>query len=133
MVVPGTLPWGWAPRSLGLASLLLAGGLLAGCAEPGPKPPVYAWGGYEDLIYDMYAKPGDATPEAQIERISASLEAGESEGRQAGPGVYAHLGYMQYLTGNVDAARAAFEQERALYPESSTFIDGLLKPLDEGQ
>jgi len=133
MAIQRTLPGGWVLRRLGLAGLVLMGGLLAGCAEPGPKPPVYAWGGYEDLIYDMYAKPGDATPEAQIEQISASLEAGESSGRQAGPGVYAHLGYMQYLTGNVDAARAAFERERALYPESSTFIDGLLKPLDEGQ
>lgn len=117
---------------LSLATLVLVGSLLVGCAEPGPKPPAYAWGNYEGLLYDMYAKPGEATPEAQIEQLSASLEQGENAGRRAGPGVYAHLGYMQYLTGNLDAARSAFQRERALYPESSVFMDGLLKQLEQG-
>ncbi|MDH3665222.1 MAG: DUF4810 domain-containing protein [Alphaproteobacteria bacterium] len=115
-----------------LATLALAGSLLAACADPGPKPPAYGWGGYEDLIYDMYAKPGEATPEVQIEQLSAGIEEAESAGLQAGPGVYAHLGYMQYLTGNVGAARDALERERSLYPESTTFIDGLLKQLEQG-
>ncbi len=119
-------------RTLHPVNLALAGGLLVGCADPGPKPPAYSWGNYESLIYDMYAKPGEATPEAQIDQLSASLQASESSGTQAGPGVHAHLGYMQYLTGNVDAARDAFEQEKALYPESTAFIDGLLKQLGEG-
>jgi len=118
-------------RGLGLAGLVLMGGILVGCAEPGPRPPAYGWAGYEDLIYDMYAKPGEATPEAQISQLSAGLEKAESAGLQAGPGVYAHLGYMQYLTGNVDAARDAFERERTLYPESAHFLDGLLKQLGE--
>ncbi|NJO37422.1 MAG: DUF4810 domain-containing protein [Rhizobiales bacterium] len=117
---------------LNLAALALCGGLLTACADPGPKPPAYAWGGYEDLIYAMYAKPGEATPEVQIERMSAGLQQGESAGYQAGPGVYAHLGYMQYLTGNVDAARDAFEREKVLYPESSAFMDRLLTQLGEG-
>jgi hypothetical protein len=115
-----------------LTGLVLACGMLIGCAEPGPKPPAYAWGNYESLLYDMYAKPGEATPEAQIEQLSASLEQGENSGRKAGPGVYAHLGYMQYLTGNLDAARSAFERERTLYPESAIFMDGLLKQLEQG-
>lgn len=122
-----------AARIVNFTGLALAGALLVGCAEPGPKPPAYTWGGYEDLIYAMYAKPGEATPEVQIERISANLQEGESAGYKAGPGLYAHLGYMQYLTGNFDAARDAFQEEKALYPESSTFMDGLLKQLGEGQ
>lgn len=114
-----------------LAGLALLGGMLAGCADTGPtaKPPAYAWGGYEDLIYAMYANPGEATPEVQIERLSAGLGEGENGGAKAGPGVHAHLGYMQYLAGNFDAARDAFEQEKALYPESTTFMNGLLKQL----
>jgi hypothetical protein len=119
-------------RFLALAGLALAGALLSACAEPGPRPPAYAWGGYEDLIYAMYAKPGEATPEVQIERLSASLQEGESKDLKAGPGVYAHLGYMQYLTGNVDAARDAFEREKGLYPESTAFMDRLLTQLEQG-
>ena len=119
-------------RVIKLAGVALVGSLLVACAEPGPKPPVYAWGGYEDQIYNMYASPGEATPEAQVDQLSAGLEEAESAGLQAGPGVYAHLGYMQYLTGNTNAARDAFERERALYPESATFIDGMLNRLGEG-
>ncbi|MEZ5934381.1 MAG: DUF4810 domain-containing protein [Alphaproteobacteria bacterium] len=121
-----------ARHVVALAGLVLAGGLLAGCAEPGPKPPAYAWGNYEDLLYAMYANPGEATPEVQVERLSATLEEGESKNRKAGPGLYAHLGYMQYLTGNFDAARDAFEREKALYPESSVFMDRLLTQLAQG-
>ncbi len=115
-----------------LAVLAMTGSLLAACADPGPKPPTYAWGNYEDLIYDMYAQPGEATPEAQISQLSASIEEAESAGNQAGPGVYAHLGYMQYLTGNFGAARDALERERSLYPESTVFVDGLLSQLEQG-
>ncbi|MGI9434716.1 MAG: DUF4810 domain-containing protein [Geminicoccaceae bacterium] len=116
-----------------LASLVLVGSLLASCSgNQGPKAPVYGWGGYDELVYSMYAKPGEATPEAQTSQLSAGIEEATSAGLQAGPGVYAHLGYMHYLTGNVGAARSAFEQERALYPESAVFVDGLLKQLGEG-
>jgi hypothetical protein len=119
-------------RILKLAGVALAGSLLAACADPGPKPPAYGWGGYEDHVYNMYAQPGEATPEAQIDQLTSGLEEAESAGQQAGPGVYAHLGYMQYLTGNLNAARDAFERERSLYPESATFIDGMLNRLGEG-
>lgn len=111
---------------------IVLGGLLSACAEPGPKPPVYGWTGYEEMIYAMYAKPGEATPEVQVERISAGIEQSESGGYQAGPGLYAHLGYMQYLTGNLDGAREAFGRERTLYPESAAFIDRLLTQLEQG-
>jgi len=121
-----------ARRSRGLLGLALAAGLLSACAEPGPRPPAYGWANYEGLIYSMYAEPGEATPEAQIGQLSAGIEEAESAGLQAGPGVYAHLGYMQYLTGNFDAARDAFERERSLYPESTAFMDGLLKQFGEG-
>ena len=114
------------------AFLTLAGGLLSACAEPGPQPPAYGWGGYENFVYAMYAKPGEATPEAQIEQLSADIEQSESAGYQAGPGLYAHLGYMQYLTGNVGAARDALERERSLYPESTAFVDRLLTQLEQG-
>ena len=121
-----------AHRKAGPLALALAVAFLTACAEPGPRPPAYGWANYEGLIYDMYAQPGEATPEAQVAQLSAGLEEVENAGRQAGPGVYAHLGYMQYLTGNFNAARDAFERERSLYPESAAFMDGLLKQLGEG-
>jgi hypothetical protein len=123
----------WARRFGHLAALVLIGSALAGCGgNQGPKAPVYGWGGYDDLVYSMYANPGEATPEAQISQLSAGIEEATSAGLQAGPGVYAHLGYMHYLTGNLGAAHSAFEQERTLYPESAVFVNGLLEQLGEG-
>jgi hypothetical protein len=40
----------------------------AGCAS-GP-PPVYFWGSYEDLLYEMYSKPGSADPTLQIQQLT---------------------------------------------------------------
>lgn len=118
-----------------LAALAIIAGLTSGCAggNSGPKAPDYGWGGYEGLVYAMYANPGEATPEAQIDQLSGQVEEAKSAGLQMGPGVHAHLGYMQYLTGNIDAARIEFEQERALYPESAHFIEGLTKQLGGGE
>jgi len=53
-------------RILKLASVALAGSILVACAELGPKAPVYAWGGYEDHIYNMYASPGEAMRIAKV-------------------------------------------------------------------
>jgi hypothetical protein len=47
------------------------------------------------------------------------------------PGVHAHLGYMYYLSGNAEAAFDEFATERALFPESATFVDGVFERLRE--
>ena len=105
--------------------------LVAAC-DPGPKKPTlnYDYGVYDDLVYDMYANPGEATPEVQIERLAAEIEQTRSRGRPVPPGVHAHLGYMHYLTGNTDAALIEFEAEQAAYPESTTFIEGITGRLE---
>ena len=122
-------------RSAGVGSaLIIAAGLLSAC-DPGPKKPTlnYHWGVYEGLIYDMYANPGEATPVVQIEKLAAQIERTKSRGEPVPPGVHAHLGYMQYLSGNTDVALIEFEEERAAYPESATFIDGIIRRLEKGK
>lgn len=119
-------------RSVSLPlSLVMAAVLLSAC-DPGPKKPTldYQWGAYEGLIYDMYANPGSATPVVQIEKLAAQIEQTRSRGEPVPPGVHAHLGYMQYISGNVDAALIEFDEERAAYPESATFIDGITRRLE---
>lgn len=121
------------PKSVVLAgTLVTVAALVSGC-DPGPGKPTldYHWGVYDDLIYDMYAKPGEATPAVQIEKLAAQIEQTKSRGEPVPPGVHAHLGYMQYLSGNVDAALIEFDEERAAYPESATFINGMTRRLGE--
>lgn len=95
---------------------------IAGCA---PKP-LYYWGRYETLLYEMYAKPGQADPATQIAQLSEDIERAQANGQRVPPGVHAHLGYMQFLSGDLAKARAEFETEKRLYSESATFMDRLI-------
>ena len=109
---------------------LAVGGLLgSGCAQ---DPEIYRWGVYDDVVYDMYARPGAADPYTQIVKLSEDLARTHAEGRRVPPGVHAHLGYMYYLSGDAAAAVQEFEAERELFPESTTFVDGILQRLRRG-
>lgn len=88
---------------------------------------LYYWGDYENLVYDMYNKPGKAPPELQIDKLTQDIEQAESSGRKIAPGIHAHLGMMYAAAGNMAAAEAAFNNEKRLYPESATLLDGMLQ------
>lgn len=105
--------------------LMLLCVLLAAC-ETTPST-LYYWGDYEQLLYDMYNRPGKATPEMQIDQLAADIEQAQNSGRKIAPGVHAHLGLMFASTGNMAAAEAAFDNEKRLYPESATLLDGMLQ------
>jgi len=108
------------------AAMVIAAGLSSGCAE---KPQIYRWGIYEELVYNMYAKPGTADADMQVISLSQDITRTESQGKRVPPGVHAHLGYMYYLSGDAEAALEEFATERALFPESATFIDGMIERL----
>ena len=111
-----------------LCLLLLAS--LSGCKR---TPPLYAWGSYEGQIYAMYINPGEAEPGIQIDRLTEDIERAGLEGKRTPPGVHAHLGYLYYTQGNVQAALAEFATEKALFPESATFIDGMVARLKKSR
>ena len=109
-----------------LAALAAAASILAsgvGCTTP---TPIYRWGVYEDLIYNMYAKPGEADPSTQLAQLNADIARTHGQGQRVPPGVHAHLGFLYYTQGQVDLAYQAFSTEKELFPESTTFVDGLL-------
>ena len=110
------------PAALALASLAL---LAPACGQR----PLYYWGHYEALVYDMYAKPGSAEPAEQIEQLTEDVATADGKGLAVPPGVHAHLGYMYLREGNAMAARSEFESEKRLYPESAVFMDRLLARL----
>ena len=106
-------------RFLGLALLML----IASCQSSG----LYSWGPYEDSVYALC---NDFADSDQTE-IRAQLDAHVSRLRDHGlipaPGMYAQLGYLEYLAGNYELAAGHFNAEKNLYPESAVFMDGLLK------
>ncbi|MDF1552646.1 MAG: DUF4810 domain-containing protein [Deferrisomatales bacterium] len=114
-------PPSWAPLPVIVAVLA------CGCATE--KPTLYRWGEYEQLIYEMYARPGAADPGTQMAKLSADVERTLAEGQRVPPGVHAHLGYLYYLQGNRGAALHEFSTERAVFPESAVLVDGILRRL----
>jgi hypothetical protein len=108
-----------------LFCLLVFSVLAAGCVTP-PQDHYY-WGNYEALLLVMYAEPGSADPVMQIEKLSVDIQQAESVGKPVPPGLYAHLGFMYAMNGDVSQAESAFYEERKLFPESAVFIDGMME------
>ena len=108
----------------GLLTLLM----LAGCVTPDPS--LYRWGKYEDLIYAGYKNPGSSNPVTDAEILAEDMARTEAEGKQVPPGVRVHLGYLYFSQGRNNEARALFEQEREVFPESQVFVDGLLARME---
>jgi hypothetical protein len=113
-----------APRTIPITLVLTVALLAAGCTES--EAPLYRWGNYESLIYNMYVNPGEAEPGVQIAKLSEDIQRTNAEGKRIPPGIHAHLGYMYYTQGNQGEALQEFALERELYPESAVFIDGML-------
>jgi len=106
------------------AAMLMALMFLGGCAT---QKSLYYWGAYEPIIYDMYINPGKADTSTQIEKLTATIQRAQNQDMQVPPGLYAHLGMMYAEEGSPGLALEAFNEEKTLYPESATFIDGMLE------
>jgi hypothetical protein len=110
-------------RGLGLLTATALAVLSSACAQP---TTLYRWGEYESLVYDTYMRPGKADPTTQIAKLNEDIERTKAEGQHVPPGVHAHLGYLYYGQGQLDAAYEQFTIEKTLFPESTVFIDGVL-------
>lgn len=108
-----------------MRSLIFVSLLLAGCSGDSS---LYYWGSYEDSVYalclDFEGKEGLL---AYVDALNADVEALHLEDKAPPPGMHAQLGYLEYMAGNVGAAVRNFEAEKQLYPESTVFIDGVLR------
>jgi hypothetical protein len=100
---------------------------VTGCSN---KQSTFYWGSYEALIYGMYIEPGSADSTTQISMLVTDIQKAEASGQRIAPGIHAHLGYMYALEGNIAQSKAEFMTEKALYPESSVLIDGMMNRLE---
>jgi len=106
--------------ALALAALVAA----AGCVTP-PRP-MYAWCGYEESLYRMYVETGDFDPAVEAQRLAVEIERAQLEGHDIAPGVHAHLAMLCARLGDTAGAEAHLVAEKAAFPESQVFVDGML-------
>jgi hypothetical protein len=106
-----------------IVCLLSAMLLLSACKT---TQPLYYHGEYNKAVY-AYFKGDDTSLEQQIATLQQTIEAAAAAGKPVAPGIHAHLGLLYFDAGNADLGTQQFEQEKALFPESTQYLDFLLK------
>jgi hypothetical protein len=111
-----------------MASTVLVSGLLAGC-NSGPKT-LYQWESYQPEVYEYFK--GEEPKEAQAEALERDLQKIRSTGNTPPPGYHAHLGLLYLSMGKDDQMVQQFRTEKTLFPESTPYMDFLLKNAKAG-
>lgn len=102
--------------------------VVAGCAHR-PPPPLYMWETFPKMQYDALLA-NDNSPLEQIELMEAQAEKARATGASLPPGFRAHLGMLKLAAGDSSQARYLWQAEKAAFPESTPYMDQLLKRLD---
>jgi len=108
--------------------LVVSVALFAGCAHKAMAP-LYMWEAFPKMQYDTLLRPG-VTPLEQVGAMEAQAEKARAAGAALPPGFRAHLGMLKLSAGDVDQARQLWQAEKAAFPESTPYMDQLLKRLD---
>ena len=103
--------------------------MLAGLSACAPQTR-FEWGNYEPALYAFYKD--TAARSAYETALTQAIAAGKKSGKVA-PGLCAELGYMQLEDGNTLAAKASFDEEMTLFPESRVFLVGIIERMNGGQ
>ncbi|KPB21349.1 Lipoprotein [Pseudomonas amygdali pv. sesami] len=111
----------------GVAMLLVAGACLTGCVQQ-PKT-LYQWGSYQPEVYEYFK---GESKEAQVAKLEEDLQKIRSTNSTPPPGYHAQLGMLYGSIGKDDQMVQELRTEKALFPESATYMDFLLKNAHAG-
>lgn len=103
------------------AAILPVAAVLTGCA--GPKP-MYQWEGYQSQVYEYFK---GESKETQITALESGLEKIKAKGGAVPPGYHAQLGMLYLNVGKGDQMIKEFQTEKTLFPESTPYMDFLLR------
>jgi len=102
--------------------------LLAACATA--QRPKYDWAGYDEALYGYYKHPADNAP--YMASLKAAIDHADKNHQRVPPGICAEYGYMLMQQKKYDEAASYFEQEKQAWPESASFMDGMIKSAHAG-
>ncbi|WP_183142196.1 DUF4810 domain-containing protein [Pseudomonas cichorii] len=109
-----------------IAMMLVASAGVAGCAQP---KTLYQWGSYQPEVYEYFK--GEAKEE-QVAKLEEDLQKIRSTNGTPPPGYHAQLGMLYGNLGKDDQMVQQLNTEKALFPESATYMDFLLKNAQTG-
>ncbi|MBB5391134.1 MULTISPECIES: DUF4810 domain-containing protein [unclassified Herbaspirillum] len=114
-----------------LATSLAAGLaiMLTGCANQHKS--LYGWGNYQQQVYAHFKSEGDGN-EQQIAALEESLQKIRAKGEAVPPGYHAHLGMLYAAIGKEDQLVQELETEKTLFPESTPYMDFLMRNYKKG-
>ena len=107
-------------KTITWTAALLGSMALAGCS--GPKT-LYQLEGYQAQVHEYFK---GESKEAQAQALEADLEKIRAKNGAVPPGYHAQLGLLYSSIGKDDQMVREFETEKALFPESATYMDFLL-------
>ncbi len=102
------------------AGLVLGSLLLAGCNAP---KPLYQWESYQPQVYGYFK---GESKEAQAIALERDLEKIKAKNGAVPPGYHAQLGLLYSSLGKDDQMMQQLRTEKALFPESATYMDFLM-------
>lgn len=97
---------------------------LSGCAPQSKS--LYQWEGYQRQLYE-YFKGTDSDAQQQLRVLQAQAQKAQGAGAALPPGFRAHVGLLYLNLGRADEAQQQFESEKANFPESTPYMDFLLR------
>jgi len=120
-------PFARAGRSLAIAA---AAGVLSACVQQ-PKP-MYSWQAYQPSVY-AYLKEDGADNAVQAQALEKNVETARAANVELPPGFRAHLGMLYLKMGDGDKGIEQFQGEKVAFPESTPFMDFLMRNLGKPQ
>lgn len=115
-------------KRLGISLVIASSVLLAAC-QSAPKT-MYQWDAYQPQVYQHFK---GESPDLQISILEKDLQIMSAKGNMPPPGYHAHLGLLYSIAGKGDLVAQQFEDEKKLFPESSTYMDFLLSKIKKNE
>ena len=98
---------------------------LAGCANNR----IYAWGGYDELLYRQYKDPAQAL-DMRI-KLEAHVAQLEQSRQKVPPGLYAEIGTLYLQTNDKVTAAAYYKKEHEVWPESRALMTAMISSISK--
>jgi hypothetical protein len=100
-----------------------------GCVQE-TKPPIYYWGNYVESSseYGMNGHNKEIFKKHLLE-LKNIINESESKQKRVAPGIYAEYAQMLFESNNQEKAKKYFILEKTTYPESTQFIDKVIRKL----